>query len=701
MKKFTESLSLIQHRLFLDMIPDTILYYFSNPAVSYSRKHLFIVRSRMDELQTNKNKPQDTKKKDKCWETGKLKDCGLKDVPPLFSSLTKNQFHFSIWYFMLVLILLSMINSFFFKTPQEVVDFSEFKQYLREGKIKRVEMSSKFFLGLPHTKEEAKEVQEKFLEERSSFAKTMVYKTVPVADDSFVSMLDSLQVEYYAVLEEKNWFAEFLLTWIVPFALMVFIWSIIFKRMGNLGSGVMSFSQNKAKLVAEGDTGTTFNDVAGADEAKDELVEIVDFLKKPEKYTSIGGKIPKGILLIGPPGTGKTLLARAVAGEAKVPFFRISGADFVEMFVGVGAARVRDLFKQAHDRAPCIIFIDELDAIGKSRAPIAGGNDEREQTLNQLLVEMDGFDSKTGVIILAATNRPEVLDPALLRPGRFDRQVLVDKPDLKGREAILRIHIKDVTLDESVDLERVARSTAGFAGAELANIVNEAALLAVRNGRKKVTQKDFDEAIEKVVAGLQKKNRLINKKEREIVACHETGHALTAAFTPGADPVQKISIVPRGIAALGYTMQTPTEERFLMTKPELLGKIDVLLGGRAAEELIFSEISTGASNDIDKATDIAVRMITEFGMSDKFSNVVLKHRKGSGFLGDGGDGGREYSEATQQYIDEQVAQVIQRRYARVKDLLTQKKPIIEKVVKILLEREMIESKEFDEIVMAS
>ena len=366
---------------------------------------------------------------------------------------------------------------------------------------------------------------------------------------------------------------------------MLLVWRFIFNRMGKMGTGVMSFAQNKAQLVAEGDITTTFADVAGADEAKQELVEVVDFLKNPEKYTAIGGRVPKGVLLVGPPGTGKTLLARAVAGEAQVPFFRISGADFVEMFVGVGAARVRDLFHQGREKAPCIIFIDELDAIGKSRSPMAMGNDEREQTLNQLLVEMDGFDSRTGVILLAATNRPEVLDPALLRPGRFDRQVVVDRPDLQGRLAILKIHAKEVLIDESVDFDAVARATAGFAGADLANIVNEAALLAVRAGRKKVGGIDFEEAIEKVIAGLQKRSKLINPREREIVAYHETGHALTAAFTGGADPVQKISIIPRGIAALGYTMQTPTEDRYLMTTDELLGKIDVLLGGRAAEQL--------------------------------------------------------------------------------------------------------------------
>jgi len=407
------------------------------------------------------------------------------------------------------------------------------------------------------------------------------------------------------------------------------------------------------------------------------------------------------VLLVGPPGTGKTLLARAVAGEAGVAFFRMSGADFVEMFVGVGAARVRDLFKQAREKAPCIIFIDELDAIGKSRINgVMGGNDEREQTLNQLLVEMDGFDATSGLIILAATNRPDVLDPALLRPGRFDRQVLVDRPDLVGREAILRIHAKAVKLAPEVDLGAVARGTSGFVGADLANIVNEAALLAVRGGRKTVVQKDFQEAIEKTVAGLQKKTRVINADERKIVAYHETGHALVAAFTPGSDTVQKISIVPRGFGALGYTLQMPTEDRYLMTETELLGKIDVLLGGRAAEELIFGKISTGAANDLTKVTDIARRMITDYGMSARFRNVALTQR-GGGIMGTQSQEPmlhREYSESTQQYVDEEIARVVNQRYALVKDLLAAKRDKLESIAGVLLEKESLDEHEFKTLI---
>jgi len=467
-------------------------------------------------------------------------------------------------------------------------------------------------------------------------------------------------------------------------------------------SNVLAFGQNKATVVAEGDIKTRFADVAGVDEAKAELVEVVDFLKNPQKYTEIGGKIPKGVLLVGPPGTGKTLLARAVAGEANVPFFKMSGADFVEMFVGVGAARVRDLFKQAREKAPCIIFIDEIDALGKSRASgFIGGNDEREQTLNQLLVEMDGFDSTSGLIILAATNRPDVLDPALLRAGRFDRQVLVDKPDMKGREEILKIHTKNIKMDPSVDLSKIARSTPGFVGADLANVVNEAALLAVRAGRKKVKEEDFQAAIEKVIAGLEKKNRMINPKEKQIVAVHETGHAITAAFTPGADPVRKISIVPRGYGALGYTLQMPLEDRYLITEEELLGKIDVLLGGRAAEELVFQSISTGASNDIANATEIAKRMITDYGMSDKFKNVALT-RRSSGLLSpqQASDpfATKEYSEETQRYIDETIASMINERYQHVVNMLTEKKYLLDHISSVLLEKEVIEESEFAELL---
>jgi cell division protease FtsH len=492
--------------------------------------------------------------------------------------------------------------------------------------------------------------------------------------------------------------------WIRPFAIFFFMWRFLMRRMGGggmggLGGSIFSAGQARSAAVEEGKVTTRFSDVAGVDEAKEELVEVVDFLKFPKKYTDIGGKIPRGVLLVGPPGTGKTLLARAVAGEAGVPFFRISGSDFVEMFVGVGASRVRDLFKQAREKAPCIIFIDELDAIGKSRLNTMSSNDEREQTLNQLLVEMDGFDGSSGLILLAATNRPDVLDPALLRPGRFDRQVVVDRPDVKGREQILKIHAKNVKLSKTVDLAAVARTTSGSSGADLANIINEAALLAVRAGRKEVIMDDLNEAVEKAIAGLQKKSRVIKEDERKIVAFHETGHALTAAFTDGADKVHKVSIIPRGIAALGYTLQMPEEDRYLKTQKELLGEVDVLLGGRAAEEVAFGMISTGASNDLSRATDIVRRMITDYGMSERFRNVALSQH-GAGYGAGDPKLVRDYAESTQQYIDEEISKVISERYEAVKARLSDKKALMEYVAARLLEKEIIESAEFAEIVAA-
>jgi cell division protease FtsH len=436
------------------------------------------------------------------------------------------------------------------------------------------------------------------------------------------------------------------------------------------------------------------------DEAKEELKEIIDFLKAPAKYLAIGGRVPKGVLLVGPPGTGKTLLARATAGEAKVPFFRISGSDFVEMIVGVGAARVRDLFKQAREKAPCIVFIDELDAIGKSRTNLLGGHDEREQTLNQLLVEMDGFDPRVGVIILAATNRPETLDSALLRPGRFDRHVVVDKPDLQGRAEILQRHARTVKMDPSTDLYGIARKTPGFVGADLANLINESALLAVKAGRDRVIQEDLEEAIEKVMAGLKKKNRLMNPKEKERVAFHETGHALVATFTPGSDPVEKISIIPRGLGALGFTWQLPTEERFLMTESELLARIDVLLGGRAAEEITYGDVSTGASNDLGRATEIARQMVMDHGMNEKFRNMVLRSPKAGpmGAAPQDSLGPREFSEQTQQYVDERIASILKDRYSRALGLLRARMGLLTLVATRLLEKESLTEKEFRDLM---
>ena len=616
------------------------------------------------------------------------------------SPLNRN---FSLWGIAVSVLLVLAVNFLLIpKQPVAMVDFSAFKKLIMDGSIKRVEMTPSAYYGFALTKEQQDALRQQAQQGKvtqTGSAPAKEYQTAPVQDPGFVALLDSKEVEYYEVLPQNHPILGFLLSWILPFGAMFLIWRLLSRRMGGLGRGVMSFGQNKSLLVAEGNTGVSFNDVAGAEEAKAELVEVIDFLKHPARYTAIGGKIPKGVLLVGAPGTGKTLMARAVAGEAGVAFFKISGSEFVEMFVGVGAARVRDLFQQARGKAPCIIFIDELDAIGKSRAQALSANDEREQTLNQLLVEMDGFDSRTGVIILAATNRPEVLDPALLRPGRFDRQVLMDKPDLNGREAILRIHSQDVRLEDSVNLRDVARRTPGFVGADLANLVNEAALLAVRAGRERVTQPDFDSAFERLVAGLEKRNRLINEKERKIVAYHETGHALVAHMTPGADSVEKISIVPRGLGALGYTMQLPTEDRFLMTEGELNTRIDVLLGGRAAEQLVFHEVSTGATNDLDKAGDIARRMITDFGMSEKFRNTFLPARRQGQLLGDANAITlREYSEATQQYVDEESARIINRRYDKVADMLRRHEGLLHEIAEKLLEVEVLEKAQFKAMV---
>lgn len=600
----------------------------------------------------------------------------------------------------IIVVGLLLANMFFMNRDNDLIDFTEFKQLISSGEIVRVEISSPYFTGYTTPKSEETENYNPF----QFFSKgetEKVYRTVGLGDESLYKFMDEHNVAYYGKVQQTNGTLSYLASLIIPFLLIILVSRFFFKRLGDgMGGGLFAGGGSKHAAVAEGQVNTRFSDVAGVDEAKEELIEVVDFLKNPKKYTDIGGKIPRGVLLVGPPGTGKTLLARAVAGEAGVPFFRISGSDFVEMFVGVGASRVRDLFKQAREKAPCIIFIDELDAIGKSRMNSMSSNDEREQTLNQLLVEMDGFDAETGLIILAATNRPDVLDPALLRPGRFDRQVVVDRPDVKGREAILKIHSAKVKLGSDVDLAAIARTTSGFAGAELANVINESALLAVRAGRKEVSMQDLDEAVEKAIAGLQKKSRVIREDERKSVAYHETGHALTAAFTDGADKVHKISIIPRGLGALGYTLQMPEEDRYLMTEPALLGEIDVLLGGRAAEELTFGVVSTGASNDLTRATDIARKMITDYGMSKRFKNVALTQR-GSGY-GNSGEPKlvREYAESTQQYIDEEIARMINERYEIVKKRLSEKKTLLEYVAQRLLEKETIEEAEFKEIVQA-
>jgi cell division protease FtsH len=596
---------------------------------------------------------------------------------------------FSIGYFLTALLVLVFIQSLLAPQARQI-SYAQFKQYLYNDKIERILISDALIKGTlkPGAVEEGH---------------TKNFTTVRIADPELVKELEKRQVDFSGQYESP--FIAALVSWVLPALVFVGIWVFAMRRMGP-GAGVMSFTKSRAKIYAERETGVTFSDVAGQDEAKEELQEVIEFLRTPDKFHLLGGKLPKGVLLVGPPGTGKTLLARAVAGEAQVPFFSISGSEFVEMFVGMGAARVRDLFAQAQQKAPCIVFIDELDALGKARGlgGVTGSHDEREQTLNQLLTEMDGFDTQKGVFILAATNRPEVLDPALLRPGRFDRQVLVDRPDRQGREAVLRVHIKGVKLAPDVDLQVLAQRTPGFVGADLANVVNEAALLAARKNKQQVEMSDFDEAIDRVVAGLEKKNRLINPRERQIVAVHETGHALVAAFTPGADKVHKISIVPRGIGALGYTQQLPTEDRYLMSREELEGKIDVLFGGRAAEHLVFGDISTGAHDDLRKATEIARAMVLEYGMGESLGLMTFPRQRRPAFLGDLNgytpDGGREYSEATAQAIDTETKKILDACLARVVQLLDAKRPLLDRVSSLLLEQEVVEGEEFERIIQS-
>ena len=623
----------------------------------------------------------------------------------------KKPFKFPFFTLMVAVVLaLAFVNMFLMQKPETLIDFSEFKKLIDDGKIVQVEMGENVFIGYGPEEFSVSTESEESLALRTfpilrrnqpQPTNRKVYKTTGVLMAKFIEFLDEKGIQYKFVTKQTNIFVQILIN-ILPFLILLAIYFFMFRKMtggmGGLGSVFGGGSRNKA--VDEGKVKTRFADVAGVDEAKDELVEVVDFLKSPKKYTDIGGKIPKGVLLVGPPGTGKTLLARAVAGEAGVPFFRISGSDFVEMFVGVGASRVRDLFKQAREKAPCIIFIDEIDAIGKSRMNGFSSNDEREQTLNQLLVEMDGFDNEKGLIILAATNRADILDPALLRPGRFDRQVPVERPDVKGREAILRIHAKNVKLDDTVDFESLAHGTVGFAGADLANVVNEAALLAVRNGHDKVSMTDFNEAIDKVSIGLKKKSRKDNEKEIRLVAVHETGHALVAAFTPGHTPVNKITVVPRSHGVGGFTQfREEKEEKNFLTRKDMINEVDSSLGGRAAEEIVLGDISTGASNDIAQATDIIKRMITDYGMSDKFKNMTL----GKGVLGNrGGEPNlvREFSEATQNFIDEEIARIMNERYEHVLALLRSKKDLLEYIANRLIEVETMDSKEFNDIIKA-
>ena len=589
-------------------------------------------------------------------------------------------------YVMLFLVFISVFR--LFSEPRtEEIPYSTFKALVTEHKVKDVVISQDAIKGV-RSADKAGE-------------KDKPFTVVRVDDPDLVKSLAAAGISYRGDLS-GNWLRDFLLTWILPLVVLMLIWSFVFRRMASGGPGetFMSFGKSRAKIYSESDVKVTFNDVAGEDEAKEELMEIIEFLRRPDKFTKLGGRIPKGVLLVGPPGTGKTLLSRAVAGEAKVPFFSLSGSEFVEMFVGVGASRVRDLFQQAVQKAPCIIFIDELDALGRARGiGIAGTHEEREQTLNQLLAEMDGFDARKGVIIMAATNRPEILDPALLRPGRFDRQVLVDRPNIKDREEILKVHIRGVKLSKDVDIAVVAARTPGFVGADLANIVNEAALLAARKSKTEVDMTDFEAAIDRVMTGLEKKTRVMNKKEKETVAYHECGHTLVAELLPTTDPVHRVSIVQRGIAALGYTLQLPTEDRYLMTKTELQDKLCVMLGGRVAEEIIFHEVSTGAQNDLQRAALIARTMVTEYGMTEKFGPLTFERERRPLFLDIGiPQSSREYSEETAREIDEEVKKLVDGAYAKVREMLTANQENLRKLAAALLDKETIEGDEIRKLL---
>ncbi len=607
---------------------------------------------------------------------------------------------FTLIYFLMAFAIIILLENYFLSRELTTISYSEFKTLLEESLINDLVITTtsiegKFVKGAQDRLITIRKMQDETVKKR--LQEIHVFAVIRMEDPDLVKELTEKGVSYTAK-QEITWFKT-LLSWIVPMLIFIAIWGYLLKRMGAAGGGgFMAVGKSKAKVYVEGETKVTFEDAAGVEEAEDELKEVIEFLKNPQKFQSLGGKIPKGILLVGPPGTGKTLLARAVAGEAKVAFLSISGSDFVEMFVGVGAARVRDLFTQAEKLAPCIIFIDEIDAMGKARgvSPM-GGVDEKEQTLTQLLTEMDGFDTKKGVIIMAATNRPEILDQALLRPGRFDRHILVDRPDIKGREAIFQVHAKKVTLGNNVNLKVLASLTPGMVGADIANIVNEAALLAVRKNKDFIEMKDFEEAIERVIAGLEKKSRVMNKQERERVAYHESGHAIVASILPNADPVRRVSIIPRGIAALGYTIQLPTEDRYLLTKSELLDRMAVMLGGKAAEEIIFGEASTGAKNDLDKATEMATSMVKAYGMSDKLGPVSFDKGRPL-FLETPWSQPKEYSESTAKEIDEEVKQILTESFSKAKTVLGERVEKLKQIARVLLEKEVLEGDELKRLV---
>ena len=608
---------------------------------------------------------------------------------------------FPIWIYAVLLLVLLGIQLYFMNTDGgERIKYSTFLSYVEKGYVNQITIKNGHYINGEYSEKAVKEgiVKPKAEDEtwyNQSTSDKNIFTTTMLEGDEIRPILDTNGVTYDVQIEE-DWFSGILI-WLIPIGLAVIFWIFIFRRM-NPGQQVLNIGKNKASLYdKQTDNEVSFKDVAGLEEAKAEVEEVVEFLQNPRKFTKLGGTLPKGVLLVGPPGTGKTLLAKATAGEADVPFFSLSGSDFVEMFVGVGAARVRDLFKQAKEKAPCIIFIDEIDAIGRSRGKgmMMGSNDERENTLNQLLSEMDGFNTDAGVIIMAATNRPDVLDSALLRPGRFDRQILIDKPDLRGRVEVLKVHSRKLKLSDDIDLKLLASQTPGFAGAELANLCNEAALLAARRGKKQVEMEDFQDSIERVIAGLEKKNKLISPKEREIVAYHEAGHAIVGWYLEHTDPVLKVSIVPRGLAALGYTLQTPLEDRFLMTTEELNDKICALLGGRIAEEIIFGRISTGAQNDLERITNMAFAMVAEYGMSEELGYLSLKNSNNPensyGF-------NKKYSEQTAERIDEAVSAIIKQNYERTKALINKHKDQLEKMAQTLLDKEVIDHNDLKDLL---
>jgi cell division protease FtsH len=612
---------------------------------------------------------------------------------------------FSLWYVLAALVGLILMQEFVAPRHTQTLTYSEFKQALMAGKLDDVVIAD----GIATGKLRAEGLEQILPKEKLEVLKRVGgdhgFATVLVNDPSLVAQLDAAKVRYGSVRESK-WLGA-LISWVAPALIFFGIWWFLMKRMGGamggMGHGMLEIGKSKAKVYMQTETGVTFKDVAGIDEAREELMEIVEFLKNPDRYKRLGGKIPKGVLIVGAPGTGKTLLAKAVAGEAGVPFLSLSGSEFVEMFVGVGAARVRDLFEQAAAKAPCIVFIDEIDALGKARGVgLSGGHEELEQTLNQLLAEMDGFDTNRGVIILAATNRPEVLDPALLRPGRFDRHVAIDRPDLIGRRQILEVHVKNVKLAPAVDLAVLAARTPGFAGADLANLVNEATLRAAKRDKEAVDMQDFEEALDRIVAGLEKKNRVMNPTERKFVAYHEAGHALVAELRTNADRVTKVSIIPRGIAALGYTQQSPTEDRYLMRRSELLDRLDVLLAGRVAEQLVFEDVSTGAENDLQRATDMARHMVTHYGMSEALGLATYDARPAPLYLnGPTLPEPRTFSERTAEAIDGEVRRLLDEARDRVTQTLRTNRETLEALAALLLEKEVVDRKMLDGLMVSA